>query len=181
MINNKSEPLNSHPFSELLVILPSCKLYQLLLKEMHCTLGGHLGAHKTSFSLLHYAQWLDFLHDIFAFICRYHICQWQKDLTSAPADLLQPIDNPTECLSVWSMEFITDLPLCGSFNGILTYMDKLTKWVKLIPVFVGEGWLTVSFVAHLFLNHVVYSFDIPTVVVHNPNPWFTSQLWTTTL
>ena len=36
----------------LLVIPPGGGLRQLLLLEMHCALGGHLGARKTSQSLL---------------------------------------------------------------------------------------------------------------------------------
>ena len=32
------------------------------------------------------------------------------------------------------MDFITDRPPCGGFNGIYTCVDKLTKFVKLIPV-----------------------------------------------
>ena len=39
------------------------------------------------------------------------------------------------------MDFITDLPLYGGFNGIYTCIDKLTNFVKLIPVLIGEGAL----------------------------------------
>ena len=53
------------------------------------------------------------------------------------------------------MDFITDLPLCGGFNGIYTCVDKLTKFVKLIPVLFGEGTLSALEVAHLFFKHVV--------------------------
>ena len=53
------------------------------------------------------------------------------------------------------MDFITDLPLCGGFNGIYTCVDKLTKFVKLIPVSIGEGALLAPEVAHLFFEHVV--------------------------
>ena len=52
---------------------------------------------------------------------------------------------PIKCFSVWSMDLITGLPLCGSFNSIFTCVDKMTKWVKLIQVFVRWG------VAHCIL------------------------------
>ena len=49
------------------------------------------------------------------------------------------------------MDFITDLPLSGSFNSMFTIVDKLTKWVKLIPMVVGEGELSMLLpIAHLF-------------------------------
>ena len=71
------------------------------------------------------------------------------------------------------MDFITDLPLSGSFNGVFTIVDKLTKWVKLIPTIVGEGELSMLSVAHLFFNHIVYSFGVPHVVLHDWDPHFT--------
>ena len=40
--------------------------------------------------------------------------------------------------------FITDLPLSRPLNGVFTVVNKLTKWVKLIPTFVGEGELSTS-------------------------------------
>ena len=75
---------------------------------------------------------------------------------------------------MWSMDFITDLPLSGSFNGVFTVVDKLTKWVKLIPVFMGEGVLSAASVARLFFDHVVRSFGVPHVVLHDRDPRFTS-------
>ena len=66
-----------------------------------------------------------------------------------------------------------DLPLSRLFNGVFTVVDKLTKWVKLIPIVVGEGELSVSSVANLFFNHVVYSFGVPHVVLHDQDPRLT--------
>ena len=44
------------------------------------------------------------------------------------------------------MVFITELPLSRLFNGIFTVVDKLTKWVTLIPMIVGEGEFSTSFI-----------------------------------
>ena len=77
------------------------------------------------------------------------------------------------------MDFITDLPLSWSFNGVFTVVDKLTKWVKLIPMVVGEGELSTLFVAHLFFNHIVYTFGVPQMVIHDRGSQFTSYFWTT--
>ena len=72
------------------------------------------------------------------------------------------------------MDFITDLPLSGSFNGMFTVVDKLTKWVKLIPMVVGEGELSTSIVAHFIFDQVVHSFGVLHVVLHDCDPRFTS-------
>ena len=53
------------------------------------------------------------------------------------------------------MDFITDLSLFGGFNGIYTCVDKLTKFIKLIPVLIREGALSAPEVARLFFEHVV--------------------------
>ena len=107
-------------------------------------------------------------------MCGCWVCQWQKDLTSAPAGLFYPIDTPSERFSVWYMDFITDLPLSTSSNGIFTVVEKMTKWVKLIPMAMGEGELSELSVAYLFFNHVVYSFEVPHLVLHDWDPQFTS-------
>ena len=75
------------------------------------------------------------------------------------------------------MDFITDLPPCGGFNGIYTCVNKLTKFVKLIPVLIGEGALLALEVAHLFFEHVVQLFGIPCVVLHDHNAHFTANIW----
>ena len=72
------------------------------------------------------------------------------------------------------MDFITDLPLSGSFNSVFIFMDKLTKRVKLIPMVVGEGEFSVLTIAHLFFDHIVHNFGIPHVVLHDRDPRFTS-------
>ena len=72
------------------------------------------------------------------------------------------------------MDFITDLPLSGSFNGVFTIVDKLTKWVKLISMVVGEGELSALTVAHLFFNHILHSFGVLHLVLHDLDPHFTT-------
>ena len=71
------------------------------------------------------------------------------------------------------MDFITDLPLSRSFNGVFTIVDKLTKWVKLIPMVVGEGELSTLSLAHLFFDHIACSFGVLHMVLHDWDPRFT--------
>ena len=68
------------------------------------------------------------------------------------------------------MDFITDLPLSGSFNGMFTIVDKLTKWIKLISMVVWEGEISALSVAHLFFKHIVHSFGVPHMVLHYQDP-----------
>ena len=76
---------------------------------------------------------------------------------------------------MWSTDFITELPLCGRFNGIYTCVDKLTKFVKPIPVSIGEGALSAPEVACLFFEYILQLFGIPHVVLHNFDTHFTAK------
>ena len=75
------------------------------------------------------------------------------------------------------MDFITNLPPCGRLNGIYICVDKLIKFVKLIPVSIGEGPLSAPEIAHLFFQHVVQLFGIPHMVLHNRDACFTAYFW----
>ena len=75
------------------------------------------------------------------------------------------------------MDFITDLPLCGGFNGIYTCVDNPTKFVKLIPVLLGEGALSSPEVARLFFEHVLQLFSIPHMVLYVYDACFTAHFW----
>ena len=72
------------------------------------------------------------------------------------------------------MGFITDLPLRKSFNIMFIILDKLTKWVKVIPMVVGEWDISTFSVAHLFFDYIVHSFGVPHVVLYDRDPRFTS-------
>ena len=75
------------------------------------------------------------------------------------------------------MDFITDLTLCSGFNGIYTCVDKLRKFVELIPVLIREGALLAPEVACLFFEHVVQLFGIPCVVLYDRDARFTANFW----
>ena len=79
------------------------------------------------------------------------------------------------------MDFITELPVVvrggKEHNGVLVCVDKYSKYCKLIPVAFGEGLLTAPAVAALFFEHVVRPFGVPTAVLSDCDPRFTSGFW----
>ena len=70
-----------------------------------------------------------------------------------------------------------DLPLYDGLNAICTCVDPLTKYFKLIHYFLGEGALSASSVAKLFLDNLVRFFGIPAEVNLNRDPRFTASFW----
>ena len=73
------------------------------------------------------------------------------------------------------MDFITYLAPCSDFNGIYNCVDKLTKFVRLIPVSIGEGSLSAPEVICFFFEHIVQLFSIPHVVLQNRDTCFTAH------
>ena len=115
--------------------------------------GGHLGSRKTAHALLsHVFGGLVCLVMCLLLFGVVSFASHSKPSTQAPAGLLHPVEIPHKHFEVWSMDFITDLPPCGGFNGIYTYIDELTKFVKLIPVSIREGALSALKVARFSLS-----------------------------
>ena len=75
------------------------------------------------------------------------------------------------------MDFITDLPMTNGFNAIFTCVDRLTKYTKLIPCVFGISHSSAAEVASLFFENIVHSFGVPSNIVHDRDPHFTSLFW----
>ena len=95
------------------------------------------------------------LTEVQKYIAACDICQKYKSTNSKPSGLLVPLEVPKAKFQSWSMDFITSLPEVKidqqTFSVIFTVVDRLTKFVVLIPVFLGEQKLTAAEVARLFL------------------------------
>ncbi|KAH9687361.1 hypothetical protein KPL70_014745 [Citrus sinensis] len=101
-------------------------------------------------------------------------CQQIKDLTKAPARLLQPLPIP---LLVWDeviMDFITGLPPSRGLTTILVVVERLTKSANF-------GALSSQFsavtAADLFVNMVDKLHGFPTSIVSDRDPIFMSKFW----
>ena len=116
------------------------------------------------------------LRDVKSFVRGCPICQHNKDSMQSPAGLFQPVEVRHVHFEVWSMDFITNLPMSNGFNTIFTCVDALTKYTQLTPCFVGEGRLSAPSVARLFFDAVVRLFGCPRKVLHDRDPRFTSNL-----
>ena len=71
------------------------------------------------------------------------MCQQVKDLNALPQEELAPLLVPEPHFDMWTMDFVTGLPLDGGLNGLMVCVEKLTKLNCLIPCFGGEGALMV--------------------------------------
>ena len=70
--------------------------------------------------------------------------------------------------------FIMNLPLCYKHSAIFTCVDRLTRYCRLIPSFIGEGALSASLVAKFCFDNVVRFFGIPGEMISYRYPRFTA-------
>ncbi|GMF14584.1 unnamed protein product [Phytophthora lilii] len=87
---------------------------------------------------------------------------------------LQPIPLPSACWEVVSTDFITHLPVSDKFDAIIVVVDKLSKRPVYIPT---HTTATAEDTAKLFFNYVIRYYGIPTTIISDRDPKFTSKFW----
>ena len=68
-----------------------------------------------------------------------------------------------------------DLPLCNGHSAVFTCIDQLTKHCRLITCFIGEGAMSASSCAKLFLDNIVRFFGVLAEVILDRDPRFTAS------
>jgi hypothetical protein len=76
------------------------------------------------------------------------------------------------------MDFIVELPLSNGFDAIYVCVDRFTKMAHFCPTTIQ---VTAEETAHLYLRHVFKHHGLPTDIVSNRGPQFTSRLMSTLL
>ena len=101
-------------------------------------------------------------------------CQTNKSQRQIGRAPTQHLDTPVEegPFQYISMDLITDLPISGKYDSILTIMDqgcsKATKFIPCTKTITGEG------IANLYVRHLLPWFGLPRRIVSDRDPRFTS-------
>ena len=102
------------------------------------------------------------------------VCQKTKGGTALPFGLLQPLPVPATPWEYVSMDLVTDLPLCCGHDSVFVVVDRLTKYIILSPC---KKTVTAPPLAKLFVKKVYKRFGMPTSIVSDRDPRFTSHFW----
>ena len=137
-------------------------------------LAGHPGATRTVEFIRRRFWWPGLDEDAKTFVAACDICARNKNLHRAPAGLLHPLAIPDRPWSHISMDFVTGLPPSDGNDTILTIVDRFSKAVHYVPL---PKLPSAAEMADLLTVHVVRLHGIPSDIVSDRGPQFTSKVW----
>ncbi|GJP49343.1 hypothetical protein CLOM_g8566 [Closterium sp. NIES-68] len=149
---------------------------QLLLEEYHDVLyAGHFGSNKTLIGIAKNYYWPHMADDVHKFSTSCTTCQRMKRNKQKQAGLLQPLPVPEQPWQVVSLDFITGLPTTtNGHDAILVVIDKFSKMGHFIPT---HTIAHTEETAQLFVRYIISQHGIPTTLISDRDPKFTSNFW----
>ncbi|GJP79406.1 hypothetical protein CLOP_g9640, partial [Closterium sp. NIES-67] len=120
-------------------------------------------------------QWHHLADDVQKFVTSCDTCQRMKSSKQKKAGLLQPLPVPEQPWLVVSVDFITGLPPTTSgHDAILVVIDKFSKMGHFIPT---HTIARIEETAQLFVRYIISQHGIPTTLISDRDPKFTSKFW----
>ncbi|GJP58286.1 hypothetical protein CLOP_g22992 [Closterium sp. NIES-67] len=123
-------------------------------------------------------RWIDFFKTHFHYDIVYKPGHKNKaDALSRPAHVaaIQPLPVPEQPWQVVSLDFITGLPPTTSgHDAILVVIDKFSKMGHFIPTHTRAR---TEEIAQLFVRYIISQHGIPTTLISDRDPKFTSKFW----
>jgi hypothetical protein len=110
--------------------------------------------------------------DIGTFVSECDTCQQNKGELIKPPSQLQPPPIPTSLWTDISMEFIVGLPKVGNNSIIMVIVYHLSKYAHFCAL---PHPFTLSLVSHIFIGQIFKLHGMPTSIVSNRDPTFTSH------
>jgi hypothetical protein len=124
--------------------------------------------------LKQYYWWPNMRKEVADYVEKCSICQQVKVEHRKPAGLLQPLPIPEWKWEMITMDFASGLPKGKRGNdAIWVIVDRLTKSAFFLPVKMTDP---VDKLAKIYVNEVVRLHGVPTSIVSDRDPRFTSCL-----
>lgn len=108
------------------------------------------------------------------FVSACSVCSRSKSSHQLPAGLLHPLPIPSRPWSHIAVDFVTGLPISEGNTVIITIVDRFSKAVHFIPL---PKLPSATETAHLLILQVFRLHGIPSDIVSDRGPQFTSQVW----
>ena len=113
--------------------------------------------------------------EIAEFVYACLICHMSKIEDQRPSGLMQPLFVPERKWDSISMDFVGALPkTVKGFDSIWVIVDRLTKSTHFVPIKTG---MSVAKLAEIYIEQIVRLHGIPSNIVSDGDPRFTSKFW----
>ncbi|KAJ8356966.1 hypothetical protein SKAU_G00197600 [Synaphobranchus kaupii] len=146
-----------------------------VLEWVHAScLACHPGVARTTTLVRRSFWWPTLKEDTRAFVLACSVCARSKASHQPPSGRLLPLPVPGRPWSHIGVDFVTGLPLSEGNSVILTIVDRFSKAVHFIPLPKLPSALET---AELLVVHVVRLHGIPSDIVSDRGPQFSSQVW----
>ena len=136
---------------------------------------GHPGISRTTHLIWQHLWWPKLASEVEQYIKGCADCQRNKTNTQgwkAPLSPIFPQPN-TSPFSTIAMDFIVKLPKSQGYDSILTITDQgCTKMAIFLPC---HKSIDTEGVAQLYFNHIFPRFGVPSKIITDRDPRFTSQ------
>ncbi len=151
-------------------------LTQEILTEAHESPleTAHMSSEQLWKKLTSKFYWRRMKNGINSFYQTCDICQRTKNSNFSQYRFLIPNLIPTRPYESISMDFIMDSPWSKGYNTIFVMVDRLSKHVHFIPTNTG---IDAEEFGKLFMNSIVTKFGLPTSIIADRDPQWTSNFW----
>ena len=138
--------------------------------------SGHLGYRKTMNRIQRDFYWSNLKDDVNLYCKTCKVCQAVKPPNNGQQGPLSPYSSPDKKWSVVTLDIITGLlDSDNGNNSIITFTDKLTKMVHIVPFRFDDS--KAPEIANLFFKHVWKLHGLPTKLISDRDPRFSSHFW----
>ena len=102
-------------------------------------------------------------------------CQKSKIEHQKPSGMMQPLNIPEWKWDSISMDFVSGLPKTVKGNdSIWVIVDRLTKSAHFLPMKINHS---MQKLAEMYIEEIVRLHGIPSSIVSDRDPRFTSRFW----
>ena len=157
-------------------ILSDASLRKLIMESEHDSrVAGHMGMDKTMELVNRNVYWPEMAKDIEDNVRICEDCQKNKASRHKRHGALHPLELFYAPWDAISIHFITQLPKSDGCSTVWVIVDRFTKMAHFVPVKDGEK--TAEGCAMLFLENIWKLHGLPSRIISDRDPVFTSTFW----
>jgi len=145
-------------------------LRELMISEIHTK--GHHSADRNLRYASEYIYWPEMRKDFRDFVRQCELCQANKERNTLPTGDAQTLPFPSEIFSSYAIDFMGPFTKLKGQDSVLVVVDRAVGFSWLIPTSVTA---TAVQTTELLQHHIFTPHGVPTSIVSDANPRFTSK------